>query len=142
MIPLASTPSSPRVHDSDRSFLTLVLLVSGTVTLPQALNLGPVSGLGGWTIFISSGAWLLWALRPYFPRELLWTLLPLVLFGIFATFSLSWGGLTVEGLQNLAVSAGFAGFVLLAARECERSPGDRKRTRLNSSHANISYAVF
>src|SRR3712207_7918894 len=31
-----------------------------------------------------------------------------------------------------------------AAREAqdERLPGDRKSTRLNSSHANISYAVF
>src|SRR5258707_6034833 len=27
-------------------------------------------------------------------------------------------------------------------RECERSEQDRKSTRLNSSHANISYAVF
>src|SRR3712207_8701263 len=26
--------------------------------------------------------------------------------------------------------------------EHERAPGDRKSTRLNSSHANISYAVF
>src|SRR5688572_29166473 len=123
MIPPAPTPSSPRVPDLDQSFLALVLLVSETVTLPQALDLGVVSGLGAWTILISSGAWMLWLLRPYFPRELVWTLLPLVLFGLFATFSLSWGGLTVEGLQNLAVSAGFAGFVLLAARECERSPG-------------------
>src|SRR3712207_7261187 len=27
-------------------------------------------------------------------------------------------------------------------RDDARSPGDRKSTRLNSSHANISYAVF
>src|SRR3712207_7659296 len=27
-------------------------------------------------------------------------------------------------------------------RERRRDPGDRKSTRLNSSHANISYAVF
>src|SRR3712207_8084665 len=26
--------------------------------------------------------------------------------------------------------------------EAHRAPGDRKSTRLNSSHANISYAVF
>src|SRR3712207_8746620 len=29
-----------------------------------------------------------------------------------------------------------------AAREGARRPADRKSTRLNSSHANISYAVF
>src|SRR3712207_6891838 len=28
------------------------------------------------------------------------------------------------------------------ARRTQRGPGDRKSTRLNSSHANISYAVF
>src|SRR3712207_8991767 len=28
------------------------------------------------------------------------------------------------------------------APEVDRDPGDRKSTRLNSSHANISYAVF
>jgi hypothetical protein len=123
MLPLARTTSSPRLPDLEQMFLALVLLVSGTVTLPQALELGPVSGLGGWTIVISSGAWVLWLLRPYFPRELLWVLLPLMLFAIYASFSLLWGGLTVEGLQNLAVSGGFVGFVLLTARECERSPG-------------------
>src|SRR3712207_8232958 len=29
-----------------------------------------------------------------------------------------------------------------AGRKAARVPGDRKSTRLNSSHANISYAVF
>src|SRR3712207_8441717 len=29
-----------------------------------------------------------------------------------------------------------------AARAAKEDPGDRKSTRLNSSHANISYAVF
>src|SRR5688500_3036193 len=122
MLPLARPTSPPRAPDLEQMFLALVLLVSGTVTLPQALQLGPVSGLGAWTIAISSGGWVLWLLRPYFPRELLWTLLPLMLFAIYASFTLLWGGLAIEGLQNLAVSAGFVGFVLLTARECERSP--------------------
>src|SRR3712207_7230625 len=35
-----------------------------------------------------------------------------------------------------------AGRAAAAARPAGRSGGDRKSTRLNSSHANISYAVF
>src|SRR3712207_7965060 len=37
--------------------------------------------------------------------------------------------------------AGDPAYVLVIQREV-RPPGDRKSTRLNSSHANISYAVF
>src|SRR3712207_8022376 len=34
------------------------------------------------------------------------------------------------------------GLVGLVQQQCLGVPGDRKSTRLNSSHANISYAVF
>src|SRR3712207_8292276 len=54
-------------------------------------------------------------------------------------------GLEVEILQRLA-PAPCSELVRRAAGEaCERlgiKPLDRKSTRLNSSHANISYAVF
>src|SRR3712207_7401797 len=44
-------------------------------------------------------------------------------------------GLDREGIVNLAVRT--------AVDACEADAGrDRKSTRLNSSHANISYAVF
>src|SRR3712207_7853314 len=43
-----------------------------------------------------------------------------------------------------ALRAGLPGAVAprAAARRARRDPRDRKSTRLNSSHANISYAVF
>src|SRR3712207_7680855 len=56
--------------------------------------------------------------------------------------------LGVEGaLDEVAVRAGLeaaAAVLLLAARGEDQhgDGGDRKSTRLNSSHANISYAVF
>src|SRR3712207_8128287 len=46
-------------------------------------------------------------------------------------------------LHNLGFASGFSGddaHGLLRSEDV--SPGDRKSTRLNSSHANISYAVF
>src|SRR5690349_24224625 len=36
----------------------------------------------------------------------------------------------------------FEGGVVVVGSECERPLGDRKSTRLNSSHVEISYAVF
>src|SRR3712207_8658574 len=41
------------------------------------------------------------------------------------------------GLRRVAVRSGPP-----AGLRSPRAPGDRKSTRLNSSHANISYAVF
>src|SRR3712207_7097766 len=42
-------------------------------------------------------------------------------------------------LAQDAVGVGVAGLLL---GDLDRQAGDRKSTRLNSSHANISYAVF
>jgi O-antigen ligase len=108
--------------DLDQSFLLMVMWVSGTVNLLQCVELGGTTGLGIWTTAIAAGVWCLWLVRPYYPRELSRVLLPLISFSLYAALSLAWGGVDVKGLQNLSVSIGFTGFVLLAARECERSP--------------------
>src|SRR2546430_9657767 len=47
------------------------------------------------------------------------------------------------GHPNLPDLPGGAGWLSLAIRAIrERQPSDRKSTRLNSSHSQISYAVF
>src|SRR3712207_7049317 len=49
----------------------------------------------------------------------------------------------VGGDQRIAVRGGVDGlYQQLWTRVLEQEPADRKSTRLNSSHANISYAVF
>src|SRR3712207_7089522 len=51
-----------------------------------------------------------------------------------------------QELRQLAVPActavGLFAAAHLALTAADAAPGDRKSTRLNSSHANISYAVF
>src|SRR3712207_8416036 len=56
------------------------------------------------------------------------------------------GGRAVAGLRhavvNVALRCGQDVYVLLGRHGHRRDEVDRKSTRLNSSHANISYAVF
>src|SRR3712207_6904751 len=49
------------------------------------------------------------------------------------------GGLRLEGTD---VDPALRAALLGPGHHHEGDPGDRKSTRLNSSHANISYAVF
>src|SRR5256885_9869828 len=49
--------------------------------------------------------------------------------------------LVQEGVQDL-VDEDFEGHVAVEDRHYRVEPGDRKSTRLNSSHLVISYAVF
>src|SRR3712207_6862492 len=52
-------------------------------------------------------------------------------------------GLRRAALSDMARSGGPGGFAVAAKLgDVELGTGDRKSTRLNSSHANISYAVF
>src|SRR3712207_9399146 len=51
-------------------------------------------------------------------------------------------GLRTEGTDNLLAAARAAGARRVIAQSFCGWPLDRKSTRLNSSHANISYAVF
>src|SRR3712207_7323724 len=49
----------------------------------------------------------------------------------------------VTGTKHFISHADVADFVILfVSTGVEQTPRDRKSTRLNSSHANISYAVF
>src|SRR3712207_8862725 len=54
-----------------------------------------------------------------------------------------WGGRVTSILRRSRGSlAGFGVERMGPRSSCGRCPTDRKSTRLNSSHANISYAVF
>src|SRR3712207_8551939 len=44
--------------------------------------------------------------------------------------------------QSMQIAKQLAGFTGPQADDLRKAIGDRKSTRLNSSHANISYAVF
>jgi O-antigen ligase len=114
--------SIPRLPDFDRLFLLGVMLVSGTVMLPQAVYFGGTSGLGVWTTLVAGGIWAMWLARPYFPRELARVLLPLAVFTLFSVLSLAWGGASIKAFQNLSVILAFMGFILVSARECEFNP--------------------
>src|SRR2546426_5421971 len=46
------------------------------------------------------------------------------------------------GILGAATSALYGGSIVPVARPSVPAPGDRKSTRLNSSHLVISYAVF
>src|SRR5437763_708383 len=94
---------------AERAFLGLVLVVSGTFTAPQLVSTGATSGLGLWTLGLAGAGLVLWARRPYFPRELLAVLLPLLLFTGWACLSMVWGGDSVPSVQILAVGVGFVG---------------------------------
>src|SRR3712207_8665521 len=48
----------------------------------------------------------------------------------------------LAGFAGMPAAAGGASAVRGVRRACARRDRDRKSTRLNSSHANISYAVF
>ena len=134
-------PCRVAAPDLVRTFLTLVMLFSGTVMLPQVVSVGGTSGLGVWTILICAGAWVLWSARPYFPREMASVLLPLGFFAVYATTSLAWGGVNVVALQNLAVTVGFLGFVLLGARESERDSDFSRRLHRVLDAASVVAAV-
>lgn len=114
--------ATSRVPPAWRMLLIGVVLVCGTVTLPQRVWLGGVSGLGALTILWCAAAWSVWLGRPYFPAEFSRPLLPLVLFNVLCAGSMLWYPPEVKGLQVLAVGAGFLAFVLVAARHAEGSP--------------------
>src|SRR3712207_7645594 len=52
------------------------------------------------------------------------------------------GGINIAGTVQSAWMAAHAGRFGFVQPDWARQGGDRKSTRLNSSHANISYAVF
>ena len=110
-----------RLPDGSRLLILGTVLVGGTVTIPQRVDVG-VSGLGVLTVVTCLAAWGLWLSRPWLPRHLGSLVLPLALFVGYSAGSLLWYEPTQQGMQNLAVTAGFFGVLLVTARHVERSP--------------------
>lgn len=109
--------------DARRWLLVGIVLACGMVTLPQRLQAGPVTGLALLTIGWGVAAWTLWLAAPWFPvGRSAKALLPLLLFTIYSVGSMLWYPPSVKGLQVLAVTIGFFGLLLLAARQAEREP--------------------
>ncbi|HEX8912114.1 MAG TPA: O-antigen ligase family protein [Humisphaera sp.] len=123
MQPLALTTSDRRIPGPERLFLLAAVLVSGTVTLPQAIDAGFLSGLGLWTICCAGLSWGLWAMRPRAPLRLAPALLPLAAFTAYAALSPIWG-VRFESvwIQQLAVLVAFGGCFILAGREASLHP--------------------
>src|SRR5688572_31121295 len=54
-----------------------------------------------------------------------------------------WAGGIILGLLHILVDTRVPiRYLIKHFKKCEKSPEDRKSTRLNSSHSQISYAVF
>ena len=121
MTAIPHTLTVPRVPPAWRLLIVGTILVCGTVTLPQRVGFGGVSGLGALTIVWCLAAWGLWAPRPWLPGELRGPLLPLVLFTICTLGSMLWYPPAVKGLQVVAVGVGFLGLLLLTGRHVEES---------------------
>src|SRR5690349_22840075 len=70
-----------------------------------------------------------------------------VAFGNSGSLLLGTGSATSEGAGSISLSVGQStgksgNIVLVAGTAYQMTSGDRKSTRLNSSHVEISYAVF
>ncbi|MDB5295180.1 MAG: O-antigen polymerase [Phycisphaerales bacterium] len=124
-MPLADlSTSSRKLPAPERLFVLVALMVSGTVTLPQVVEVGFMSGLGLWTLAAAGLSWGLWLMKPSAPRAILPAAVPLVAFAGFAAFTPLWGDRSgVEWIQLLAVTAALPGFLLLTAREAAARPG-------------------
>jgi hypothetical protein len=123
MTRLTATISTARIPGPERMFLLAVVLISGTVTLPQVVQVGFMSGLGLWTLACAGCAWALWAVRPRMPLNLGPVALPLGAFSIHALLSPVWGvRAESEWIQQLAVLLAFFGLIMLAAREVRDRP--------------------
>ena len=140
---LAQLENSPhRIPAPERLFVLVVLLVSGTVTLPQVVEFGFMTGLGLWSIAIAGGAWCLWLVKPSTPRGLTGVLAPLAAFSGFCLFSPLWGERNgTVWIQLLTVLIGFTGFVLLTARECGDRPAFRESVGRAMDFASVTAAI-
>jgi hypothetical protein len=110
------------MSDAPRILLFAAVLFAGLVSLPQEVDVGPVTGLGAASAVSCAAAWVLWFARPRLSREHVPVLLPLVLFAVLAVGSLLWSPVGTKGLQLLCVLVGFAALVLVTTREVEDDP--------------------
>jgi hypothetical protein len=136
------TNSDRKIPAPERFFLVVVLLVSGTVTLPQVADVGFVTGLGLWTMGILAAAWGLWAVRPALPRAVAPVLLPLFAFTLFCCCSPAWGQRNgTTWVQLLTVIVAVPGLILLTARECGRVAGFREAVLAAADFASVTAAL-
>ncbi|QOV88819.1 O-antigen ligase family protein [Humisphaera borealis] len=127
----------------ERLYLFLALMISGTVTLPQVVEFGGISGLGFWTIAAAAVTWGLWFLKPHVPTTLLRPLLPLGVFTLLACVSPLWGrGFDSNAIQLLAVIVAFAGFILLCARETANQRDFAEAVGVTLDFAAVTAGLF
>src|SRR3989475_1980081 len=138
---------------------TLVMMViSGVVTL----NIGTVEGAWKFLLAIGAGTGLVYLLRWYWWRVNAWSEVSAMAAALVFSLVAQWGfGLSPDDprgfAQLLLVTTALTTIVWLgvtyltpaerpdhlrAFHRRVRAGGDRKSTRLNSSHSQISYAVF
>src|SRR5688572_9547462 len=116
--------------DAPRLLLFAVVLFAGLVSLPQEIDVGPVTGLGAASVMTCAAAWVLWFARPRLGRGHLPIVLPLILFAVLAGGSFLWSPVGVKGLQLMCVLLGFVGLVVLTTREVEDDPALARRLHL------------
>ena len=142
MHPIALPSPTTKLPAPERLFLLVTLMISGTVTLPQLVPAGLMSGLGLWTVVAGGLAWGLWTMKPRAPRAVLPAAVPLAAFTGFAALSPLWGfGYGTVGIQLLAVTVGFLGFVLLTAREAAARPAFADAVLRALDFASVTAAV-
>ncbi len=111
-----------RKPDAARVLLIALLALCGSVDLTRGLNIGGITFLGAATLVGCGAAWAIWLMRPFLPNDLIKPLLPLIMFELYATGSMTWYSPGIRGLQLLAVGLSFLGLILLTARETDRDP--------------------
>ena len=116
--------------DAPRLLLFATVLFAGLVSLPQEVDVGPVTGLGAASAACCAAALVLWFMRPCLSREHVAVVLPLILFAVLAGGSVLWSPVGTKGLQLLCVLLGFVGLVLLTTREVEDDPALAHRLHL------------
>jgi len=93
-----------------------VVLIAALNDVPQRLHVGPTTGQGVETLALL-GIMVLVCLNGYAAggvpdRARFW---PLVLFVAWCVASFTWGGVSQEGIQNVAVYAAFLGMLVISA---------------------------
>jgi O-antigen ligase len=118
----APAAAARRVPSASELLLFATILLAGTVSLPQELSFGSVSGLGAASVLTCCAAWLLWFTRPRLDAAHVKLLLPLLMFAVYAGGSMLWFSVSTKGLQLMCVLLGFVALTLLATRAVEDDP--------------------
>lgn len=128
--PQGSAPMNGRSYGrGGTNVIVGVTFLSSIVDLPRHVHLGPATGLAAATVLGGTLVWMTWSLRPAIPRAAARAIAPMLAFLAWATISMLWAPLSLEGAQNLAVLLTFAGSVLLSARQVNRDPLYHRRLR-------------